>query len=393
MDGLFEVESSHSTGIYTKHPIAIVRGEGARVWDSTGREYIDCMAGHGVANLGHAHPAVARAIAEQAARLITCHEAFYNDQRAAAIARLARLRRGLDRVYLCNSGTEAVESAFKFARLSTGRSGIVAAMRGFHGRTMGALSATWNRHYREPFEPLVPGFRHVPFNSIASLEEAVDGDTAAVVLEVVQGEGGVHVAAPGYLEAAQRICRAQGALLIIDEVQTGLGRTGKMLAVEHFDLTPDLLCLAKSIAGGVPMGAVLIGRAVRGFAPGMHGSTFGGNPLACAAAVAALQAIEEERLPQQAAEKGAYLMQRLRSIESPLIREVRGLGLMIGVELKRKVAPYLEALLQQGVIALPAGLTVIRFLPPLVITYPQLDAVVEAVKSVIAQPALVAGEE
>jgi LysW-gamma-L-lysine/LysW-L-ornithine aminotransferase len=393
MDGLFEVESSHSTGIYTKHPIAIVRGEGARVWDSTGREYIDCMAGHGVANLGHAHPAVARAIAEQAARLITCHEAFYNDQRAAAIARLARLRRGLDRVYLCNSGTEAVESAFKFARLSTGRSGIVAAMRGFHGRTMGALSATWNRHYREPFEPLVPGFRHVPFNSIASLEEAVDGDTAAVVLEVVQGEGGVHVAAPGYLEAAQRICRAQGALLIIDEVQTGLGRTGKMLAVEHFDLTPDLLCLAKSIAGGVPMGAVLIGPAVRGFAPGMHGSTFGGNPLACAAAVAALQAIEEERLPQQAAEKGAYLMQRLRSIESPLIREVRGLGLMIGVELKRKVAPYLEALLQQGVIALPAGLTVIRFLPPLVITYPQLDAVVEAVKSVIAQPALVAGEE
>jgi len=392
MDDLFDVETAHSTGLYTKHPIALVRGEGASLWDQADLEYIDCMAGHGVANLGHAHPAVARAVAEQARRLITCHEAFYNDQRAEAMRRLAQLRPGLDRVYLCNSGTEAVEAAFKFARLSTGRTGIVAAMRGFHGRTMGALSATWNRHYREPFEPLVPGFRHVPFNSVPALEEAVDGDTAAVVLEVVQGEGGVHVAVPGYLEAAQRICKAKGALLIIDEVQTGLGRTGKLLAVEHFDLTPDLLCLAKSIAGGVPMGAVLVGPAVSGFAPGTHGSTFGGNPLACAAAVAALQAIIDERLSEQAAEKGAYLMERLRKTETPLIREIRGLGLMIGIELKRKVAPYLDALLHRRVIALPAGLTVIRLLPPLVITYPQLDQVLQALQAVVAQPIPVADE-
>ena len=386
MDPAFEAEALHSTGIYTKHPIAIVRGDGASVWDSAGREYVDCMAGHGVANLGHAHPAVAQAVAEQARRLITCHEAFYNDQRSAALALLASLRPGLTRVYLCNSGTEAVEGAFKFARLSTGRPGIVAAMRGFHGRTLGALSATWNKHYREPFEPLVPGFRHVPYNNVQALEQAVDDQTAAVVLEVVQGEGGVHVADPAYLAAAQRTCRERGALLIIDEVQTGLGRTGKLLAVEHFDLTPDLLCLAKSVAGGVPMGAVLIGPAVGGFAPGTHGSTFGGNPLACAACVAALQALIGERLPEQAAEKGAYLMARLREIESPLVREVRGLGLMVGIEIKQKVAPYLDALLDLGVIALPAGLTVLRLLPPLVITYPQLDRVVEALRTVLTKP-------
>jgi acetylornithine/LysW-gamma-L-lysine aminotransferase len=386
MDRTLELETRHSTGIYAKHPVSLVRGDGARLWDSTGREYIDCMAGHGVANLGHAHPAVALAVAEQARRLITCHEAFFNDQRSAAMDLLARLRPGLDRVYLCNSGTEAVEAAIKFARLSTGRPGILAAMRGFHGRTLGALSATWNKHYRAPFEPLVPGFRHVPFNNVEALAGAVDDQTAAVILEVVQGEGGVHLAEPGYLPAVHEICRERGALLIIDEVQTGLGRTGKLLAVEHSDLTPDLLCLAKSIAGGVPMGAVLIGPAVSGFGPGTHGSTFGGNPLSCAACVAALQAIADERLPDQAAEKGVYLMQRLREIESPLVREVRGLGLMIGIELKHKVAPYLEALLERGVIALPAGLTVLRLLPPLVITYPQLDRVVEALRAVLTAP-------
>src|SRR3990170_1030410 len=383
---IFEIEAAHSSGIYTKPPIALIRGGGARLWDSTGREYIDCMAGHGVANLGHAHPAVAAAIAAQAPRLITCHEAFYNDQRTAAMQLLASLRPGLERVFLCNSGTEALEAAIKFARLSTGRPGIVAAMRGFHGRTLGALSATWNKHYREPFEPLVPGFQHVPFNNPEALDAAVNDDTAAVVLEVVQGEGGVHVADGAFLKAAQEICRQRGALLVIDEGQTGLGRPGKMLAIEHFALTPDMLCLAKSVAGGLPMGVVLIGRAVTNFAPGVHGSTFGGNPLACAAAAAALRAILDEGLPRPAAEKGAYWMERLRAIPSPLVREVRGLGLMIGIELKRKVAPYLESMLEQGVIALPAGLTVIRLLPPLVITYPQLDRVLEILHAVLTQP-------
>jgi len=386
MNELFEIESSHSSGVYAKHPIAIVRGEGARVWDTEGKEYIDCVAGHGVANLGHAHPAVAEAIAHQARRLITLHEAYYNDQRAALLGKLARMVPELDRVFLCNSGTEAVEAALKFARLSTGRSGVVAAMRGFHGRTMGALSATWNKHYREPFLPLVPGFSHVPFNNVEALEKAVDGDTGAVILEVVQGEGGVHVAEPGYLEAARAITREHGALLIIDEVQTGLGRTGKLLALEHFDLIPDLVCLAKSLAGGLPVGAVLIGPGVHNLAPGLHGSTFGGNPLVCAAALAALGVLESEDLPGQAAQKGAYLLERLRELRSPLIREVRGLGLMVGVELKSRVAPYLGTMQERGVLAFAAGLTVIRLLPPLVITQAELDTVVEALRAAIAEP-------
>ena len=386
MNELFEIESSHSSGVYAKHLIAIVRGEGARVWDSEGREYIDCVAGHGVANLGHAHPAVAEAIAQQARRLVTLHEAYYNDQRAALLGKLARMVPELDRVFLCNSGTEAVEAALKFARLSTGRSGVVAAMRGFHGRTMGALSATWNKHYREPFLPLVPGFSHVPFNNVEALEKAVNEDTAAVILEVVQGEGGVHVAEPGYLEAARAITREHGALLIIDEVQTGLGRTGKMLALEHFDLIPDLVCLAKSLAGGLPVGAVLMGPAVRNLVSGLHGSTFGGNPLVCAAALAALEVIESEDLPGQAAQKGAYLLDQLRQLRSPLIREVRGLGLMIGVELRSRVAPYLAAMQERGVLAFAAGLTVIRLLPPLVITQAELDTVIEALRSAIAEP-------
>lgn len=380
---IFEIENQHTSGLYAKHPIAIVKGQGASLWDSTGREYIDCMGGHGVANLGHAHPAVAQAIAEQACTLVTLPETYYNDRRAALMEKMAGLVPGLTRMFFCNSGTEALEAALKFARLSTGRSEIVAAMRGFHGRTMGALSATWNKTYREPFEPLVPGFRHVPYNQVEALDEAVTGETAAVVLEPVQGEGGVIPADLEYLQAARRLTQARGALLIDDEVQAGLGRTGKLFSIEHYGVIPDLLCLAKSLAGGLPMGAVLIGPQVHNLGPGMHGSTFGGNPLACAAALAALNVIAGEDLPRQAAEKGQYLMDRLRAIESPLVREVRGLGLMVGIELKKKVAPYLQAMTERGVLALPAGLTVIRLLPPLVIRYDQLDQVVAVLQEVL----------
>jgi acetylornithine/LysW-gamma-L-lysine aminotransferase len=337
-----------------------------------------------VANLGHAHPEVALAISEQARTLITCPETFYNDRRSALIERLGSLSPGLERVFLCNSGTEAIEAALKFARLSTGRTRVVAAMRGFHGRTMGALSATWNKTYREPFEPLVPGFHHIPYNKIEALEQAIDAETAAVLLEVVQGEGGVHLGEPAFLQAAQRLCQERGSLLIIDEIQTGFGRTGKMLAVQHAGIQPDMICLAKSIAGGLPMGAVLIGPGVKNLSPGMHGSTFGGNPLACAAALAVLQVMQREHLPQQAAEKGLYLLNCLTQLQSPLVREVRGLGLMIGIELKKKVASFLPAMAGSGVIAMSAGLTVIRLLPPLVITYSQLDQVIEVVDKVLS---------
>ena len=380
---IIESESKHTSGLYTKQPIIMVRGQGASLWDVDGNEYIDCAAGHGVANLGHAHPKVAAAIAEQSTQLVTLFETFYNDKRAALMDKISTLVPGLERVFFCNSGTEAVEATLKFARVSTGRKEVIAAMRGFHGRTMGALSATYNKKYKEAFEPLVPGFSHVAYNNISALEVAVTDRVAAVILEAVQGEGGVYPADPAYLQAARRICTDHGTLLILDEIQAGLGRTGKMFAFQHSDITPDIVCIAKSLAGGLPMGAVLFGDSVKNLAPGLHGSTFGGNPLACAAALAALTAIQEEDLPGQAAAKGAYLMEALQSIESPLIREVRGLGLMVGIELKQKVAPYLQALQDRHIIALNAGLTTIRLLPPLVITRDQLDRVVLALTEVL----------
>jgi acetylornithine/LysW-gamma-L-lysine aminotransferase len=378
------LESRHTSGVYAKRPVTIIRGTGATVWDDQDRPYIDCAAGHGVANLGHCHPRVVAAIQAQAAQLIICQEAVFNDQRALLLRELAALLpTGLDRLFLCNSGAEAVEAALKFARAATGRSGIIAAMRGFHGRTFGALSATWEAHYREPFQPLVPGFHHVPYNNLGALAEAITPDTAAVLLEVVQGESGVRPGTQAFLRGAQSLCQECGALLLIDEVQTGFGRTGRLFAVEHHNLEPDMLMMGKAIAGGVPMGAVALGARVGTLATGIHGSTFGGNPLACAAARATIAVLQEERLPEQAAEKGAWLLERLRALPHRRIREVRGLGLMIGIELRERAAQHLQALQQRGILALPAGPTVIRLLPPLVISYEQLEQVVTALDEVL----------
>jgi acetylornithine/LysW-gamma-L-lysine aminotransferase len=378
-----QVEEQHTSGVYSKRPVVIVRGQGATLWDADGKAYIDCAGGHGTANVGHANPTVAQAIAAQAQVLISCPEMFFNDRRAALMEKLSQLT-GMQRSFLCNSGTEAVEAAIKFARLLTGRVGIVAAMRAFHGRSFGALSATWDKKYRQPFEPLVPGFTHIPYNDVAALEQAISAETAAVILEVVQGEGGVHPGEAAFLQAAQQLCRQRGALLILDEIQTGFGRTGKMFAFQHFDLQPDLLCLAKSIAGGMPMGATLLRDGVGEIPSQAHGSTFGGNPLACAAALAALEFMESERLPERAAALGEWFIAELRQVRSPLVREVRGLGLMVGIELKTRVTPYLQALMERGVMALPAGLTVMRFLPPLVISQAELAQAVEAVRGVLA---------
>lgn len=377
-------ENLFTSGTYAKREVVIVRGKGALLFDDGGKEYIDCVGGQGVANLGHSHPVIAQAVMEQATRLISCPEMFYNDRRAELQARwVQNSPPGIKRVFLCNSGTEAVEAALKFSRQGTGRTEIVAAMRGFHGRTLGALSATWNKKYREVFGPLVPDFKHIPYNNLERLEQTVSANTAAVLLEVIQGEGGVYPGTLEFLQGAQALCRERGALLIIDEVQSGFGRTGKLLALEHYDLQPDLICLAKSIAGGVPMGAVLIGERAGIIPTGSHGSTFGGNPLACAAGLAALDILEQERLIEKAARSGAYLMKQLAQIESPLIREIRGAGLMVGIEIRQKVAPYLQALMDRGVLALAAGLTVIRLLPPLVITRQQIDQVVVALQEVL----------
>jgi acetylornithine/LysW-gamma-L-lysine aminotransferase len=384
---IMALENRYDSALYPKRPLVVVKGEGARVWDVNGRMYIDCIGGHGVANVGHANPVVNQAVAEQAQRLMVCPNGFYNDQRARLLAELMRIApEGLERAFLCNSGTEAVEAALKFSRLNDGRKKVIAAMRGFHGRTFGALSATWRKQYREPFEPVVPGFEFVPYNRPERMEQAVDEDTAAVILEVVQGEGGVVPGEAGYLRGVQTLCQQRGAWFIVDEVQTGFGRTGRMFASQHHNLQPDLMCLAKGIAGGLPMGAVLIGSRVGDLPKKAHGSTFGGNPLACAAALATIRYLESEELPQRAADLGTRFLTGLQAIQSPLIRDIRGLGLMVAIELKEKAGPYLSALADRGVLALSAGANVMRFLPPLVIGIEDLDTVVEQVASVLHEP-------
>ncbi len=383
-----------ASGVYPQRGITLVRGEDVWVWDDTGRAYLDCLAGHGVAILGHGHPALVAAIAEQAERLITCPGTFANDVRTRLMAALIRRAPpGIERVFLCNSGAEAVEAALKFARLRTGRPGIVAARGSFHGRTLGALSVTGRRVYREPFEPLLPGVTFVPYNDSAALEAAVDEGTAAVILEPIQGEGGVRPGDDAYLRRAEALCRERGALFILDEVQTGMGRTGRFLAGEHAGLRPDLVCLAKGLAGGVPMGAVLIGERVGRLPPLSHGSTFGGNPLACAAALATLETLEQEDLVARADRLGRWFQGALRQVVADypaLLREVRGRGLMVGVVLRRRVTPLLRAL-QEGVdgatpvLALPAGKTVLRFLPPLIVGQGELAQVVEALRRACAR--------
>lgn len=383
------LEDATTSGVYTKHGPPLVRGEGAKLYDAAGTEFIDCVAGIGSGNVGHCHPKVVAAIQAQAAQLTICPEIFHHEARARLQAQLVELGRsaGIQRVFCCNSGAEANEAALKFARITSERTGVVAAMRGFHGRSMGALSATWEKKYRAPFQPLVPGFGHVPYGKLDALDEAVDESVGAVLLEVVQGEGGVRPGTREYLQGAQRLCRERGAYLILDEVQTGIGRTGRTFAYEHFDLRPDLVCLAKSLAAGIPMGAVMIGERL-GELPGrIHGSTFGGNPVACAAASAVLEVLAEEKLCERAEALGEKLRADLRALESPLVREVRGLGLMIGVELKQKVGPIVAGLRERGVLALGAGATVLRLLPPLTISSADLDLVVEAIAAALQDAA------
>ena len=367
-----------------KREPTFVRGSMATLWDDEGNEYIDCGASFGVGNVGHCNPAVVEALVAQARDLIHVGPVFGTTAKAAFVEKLRSVApRNLSRVFLSNSGSEAVEAAIKFARAATGRKNIVAAMRGFHGRTMGALSATWRKDFREPFEPLVPGFVHVPFNDIEALEKAIDGDTAAVILEAVQGEGGVHIASPEYLPAAREACDRAGALLILDEVQTGMGRTGRLFAVERWGVEPDLLTLAKSLAGGVPIGATLATEKVEHAFHGSHNSTFGGNPLACAAGSAAIEYTVKERLWERAERLGHEGIETLRALDLPSVREVRGLGLMIGIELRGKSAPVLQALQEEGILAIGAGSSVVRLLPPLVIPEDQWSFALDALGRVL----------
>ena len=380
-----KVDRSGEFAAYPKRELTFARGILATLWDTEGNEYVDCGASFGVGNLGHCNPAIVEAIEKQARDLIHVGPTFGSTAKQAFIERLLSIAPpNLTRAFLSNSGSEAVEAAIKFARSATKRTKVVAAMRGFHGRTMGALSATWKKEFREGFEPLVPGFEHVPFNDADALTAAVDRDTAAVILEPVQGEGGVHVASPEYLPVAREVCDREGALLIMDEVQTGMARTGRMFAVERWGVEPDVITLAKSLAGGVPIGATLTTAAVESKFSGSHNSTFGGNPLACTAGLAALEFTIHERLWDRAEFLGNRAMAKLREIESPVLREVRGLGLMIGLELKERATPYLQALAARGVLAIGGGSNVIRLLPPLVIPEDQWDYAVDTIEKVLA---------
>ncbi len=375
---IMNLEDQHTSGAYPKRPLAIVRGEGIWLWDGEGRRFMDMTSGQGVALVGHSHPTLLEAVRRQGELLITCPEIFYNDRRSELYASLSRYTpEGMNRFFLCNSGAEAVEGALKFARLQTGRPGILAAKSAFHGRTFGALSATWNPSHRRGFGPLLPEVSHIPFNNLNTVEAAIDDSTAAVILEVVQGEGGVVTAQREFLELVRQLCEQRGALLIFDEVQTGLGRTGRRFAAEHFSVTPDVMCLGKGLAGGLPMGAVIWRDSLGRWPQGSHGSTLGGNPLACAAATATLRLLDSG-LAEHAAHVGGKFLADLRELEHPMIREVRGLGLMIGVDLRRRVTPVLKALLDRGVLALPAGPTVLRLLPPLIVSEDQLREVLDA---------------
>jgi acetylornithine/LysW-gamma-L-lysine aminotransferase len=370
--------------LYAKRDIALVRGEGAYLWDSDGNQYLDLMSNYGVNILGHNHPKVTEAITRQASTLLNCHQSFANDVRVELLETLiSAAPAGLNRVFLSNSGTEAVEAALKFAWIATGRTKIVAAKRGYHGRTLGSLAATAEKKYREPFEAELAEATHVSYGDADELADAIDDQTAAVVLEPVQGEGGVYVPADEYLQTVREVVTAKGALLVLDEVQTSF-RTGAYFACQHVGVVPDLLVTSKGLGNGVPIGATLMSATIaETLTGGVHGTTFGGNPLACVAALATLQTLEEEKLIDHSAQIGAYLVDQIRGLNHPKIRDVRGKGMMIGIELKMRATPVLRGLQQRGVLALMAGSLVIRLLPPLILTKDQADIAVSTLADVL----------
>ncbi|MFH1399019.1 MAG: aspartate aminotransferase family protein [Candidatus Woesearchaeota archaeon] len=378
-------EDNFMLDTYARRELEIVRGEGVLLYDREGREYLDCMSNYGVNILGHNCAEINLAVRRQMQLITNLHCSFYNETRALAAEKLVEITpKRLTRVWFCNSGTEAVEASIKFAWAATGRRGIVAAKMGYHGKTVGALSATTsNPKYREDFLPLLPGFSTVSYNDAESLKSGVNSETAAVILEPIQGESGIRPATKEFLKTARDVCDDHGVLLIFDEVQTAF-RTGRWTASEHYRVEPDIMCIAKGVAAGIPMGVTLTDEAVaEKIHKGAHTCTFGGNPLACAASLATIEYIEKHALLENSKEVGNYFMHGLQGVESNLIREVRGLGLMIGLDLKQKSSEYLKRLQDSGVIALPAGSTVVRFLPPLIFSKENVDTVMAKLKGAL----------
>jgi len=375
---------------YARYPVLLVRGKGTRVWDLEGEEYLDFVSGLAVCNLGHCHPKVVKAIQDQAEKLIHISNFYYIEPQIQLASLLCKLSFA-DKVFFCNSGAEANEGAMKLARkyakekVGKDRYEIITMERSFHGRTLATLTATAQEKFHKGYEPLMPGFKYVPFNDIGAVKKAIDSKTCAVMLEPIQGEGGVNCPSEGYLKALREICDERGILLIFDEVQVGMGRTGKLFAYEHDGVEPDMLTLAKSLAGGVPIGALLIKKGIAdSFKPGDHASTFGGNPLATAAGVAALTTILEERMLENCQKMGDYFISELEEIKGkfPFVKEVRGKGLILGLELKMDGGSIVKEMLKKKILINCTMGNVLRFLPPLIVTREEVDQVVKALEEV-----------
>jgi len=365
-------EDQYLGNLYQRFPVTIEKGLGAHVWDTNNKEYIDCMGGYGVALVGHRNERVVNAIKSQIDKIITVHSSLYSKTREEFLETLFKVApKGLTQAHLNNSGAEAIEAAMKFARKFTGKKGMVAMNGSYHGKSMGALSLTFNPKYRKAFQPLVDKVTFSPFGNIESLREKIDDDTAFVILEPIQGESGINVAPDGFLQDVRKLCDDNGILLIFDEIQAGLGRTGRMWASEHWDTAPDILCIAKGIAGGVPMGVTMVRPDILDcISKGEHSSTFGGNPLSCAAGTATLQALTQDGLIDNADKMGKLFRDGLEKLKEKhtVIRAIRGKGLMIGIELKFEVKDILMEGIEKNLLLLYSGRNILRLLPPLVIS-------------------------
>ncbi|MEK0330635.1 MAG: acetylornithine/succinylornithine family transaminase [Nitrosopumilus sp.] len=382
-------EDQFMGNLYQRFPVTIEKGVGAHVWDVDGKEYIDCMGGYGVALVGHQNQRVNNAIKVQLDKIITVHSSFYNKTREEFLKLLIGLApKGLTQVHLNNSGAESIEAAIKFARKFTGKKGMVAMKGSYHGKSFGALSLTFNPKYRKPFEPLVEKVSFASFGDIESLRSVIDDDTAFVILEPIQGESGIIVAPDGFLQEVRKLCDEKGILLIFDEIQAGLGRTGRLWACDHWNTAPDILCLAKGIAGGVPMGVTLVRPDIlSSMNKGEHSSTFGGNPISCAAGIAALKALTEDGLIENSEKMGKIFREGLEKLKEKhmMIREIRGKGLMIGIEMKFEIKDILMELIKDGILMLYSGRNILRILPPLVISEEDITKVLHALDSILTK--------
>jgi acetylornithine/LysW-gamma-L-lysine aminotransferase len=379
-------EDLNISGLHQTFPVKIERGKGARVWDDSGKEYIDCMGGYGVALVGHCNSRVVNAIKNQAEKLLVCHMSLYNDTREDFIRKTRAIApKGLTNVFFSNSGAEAVEAALKFSRRYTGKPGIISMTGGYHGKTLGALSVTYSEKYRKPFMPLLEGVKFLPYGRM-EIERDVDESIGTVIIEPIQGETGIILPPEGLLQHIRETCTRLGIVLIFDEIQSGLGRTGKMWAGEHWKTVPDIMCLAKGVAGGVPIGLTLSKpEIIESLRIGEHSSTFGGNPLACAAGSATIDALREDRLVENAAEAGAYFKDGLLKLKDKhrIVREVRGLGLMLAMEMRFDVKNLLLDGIKHGLLMLYSGKNILRLLPPLLMDRGTISATLEIMDNLL----------